>query len=244
MHSTTKVLRLADAVRSLCLGGHGRECGGPLRSQLQAFANLKFIHRYEQPEAAAARFISYTRDVRQRMKPHIVREPRESEVFSTMTEEEWDQLETEAKADEQRIAEAMKERKIEEMKPFRIRLGKDDKPLPPVDSWTGMTDAELFEYVKEQDLYRFYVLFSNEIHANAGGLGSLLREVNQGVANINDREDVLTSVGLASRSALRTVEFYSEHFGLGIDAEVTEIWKRWEGDFSANTALQRATSRA
>lgn len=47
-----KVLRLADSVRSLCLGGHGRDSAGILRSQLQAFANLKFIHNHADPQGA------------------------------------------------------------------------------------------------------------------------------------------------------------------------------------------------
>lgn len=126
------------------------------------------------------------------MRRHIVREEAEGEIFSRMTEEQWAELQAEANADEGRIAESMRERGIAEMLPFRVRRGKNGRPLPPRDdTWTGMPDEELFEYVREQDLYRFYAMFSNDLHANAGGLGALLREVNRGIANLSDREEVV-----------------------------------------------------
>lgn len=224
---TLKVLRLADSLRGLLLARHGRETGSNVRSLLQAYVNLKFITTNANAEGAAIRFQMHLDRVRANLKPHLIREDKPSDGFPVMTETQWEEDERVNATRRAELVEWMDEHAVTEMAPFRPGTDTRGEPLKPRDdTWTGMSDRELFELCGEADAWRYYVLFSDESHTNVGGIGSLMNEVNQGVANLND-EDGEQSLWLAAKYAYLSVLMLDGHFRLGIRDEVQAAFDRF-----------------
>lgn len=224
---TLKVLRLADSLRGLLLTRHGRETGPNLRSVLQAYVNLKFITTDANAEGAAIRFQMHLDRVRQNLKFHLVREDKSSDGFPVITETQWEEDELVNAQRRSELLEWMGDHNVTELAPFRPGTDKKGAPLNPrEDTWTGMSDRELFEFCGETDAWRYYVLFSDESHTNVGGIGNLMNEVNQGVANLGDEEGE-QSLWLGAKYAYLSVLMLDRHFGLGIGDAVEAAFDRF-----------------
>jgi hypothetical protein len=235
-----KILRLADSMRGMVSTGHARDAYPLLRTMEQAFVNLKFICLQPDKEAASVAYFNHGEEVRRRMKRHLVRAEVAGETFPRWTPEAWAEFDAQVKANTERIAESMRERNITPMKRFRI--GVDGHRITKLreDTWTGMTDEEMFALIGEKDAYRFYALFSNDIHVNVGGLGSLLEEVNRGAANVNDDEGVVIAFGEAGRILHKSFLVYDKCFGTDLAERVMAVWQDFEREFAAHSKLQRA----
>lgn len=225
---TLKVLRLADSLRGLLLTRHGRETGPNLRSLLQAYVNLKFITTNANAEGAAIRFQMHLDYVRQNLKLHLVREDRPSDGFPVITAAQWEEDERENAQRRADLMAWMDEHQVSEMAPFRPGADKKGAPRKPRDdTWTGMSDRELFELCGEADAWRYYVLFSDESHTNVGGIGSLMNEVNHGVANLGDDEGE-QALWLAAKYAYLSVLMLDGHFNLGVTDAVEGAFEGFE----------------
>jgi hypothetical protein len=182
-----KELRLADAILALARAGRGRESGSLVRTMLTVFVNLRFLATYEDREAAAAAYVLHLDVTQKRLKRHVVRQDRPEDAFPVLSARDWAKLEQQVNEQRARI----RRERIRVMKRFRPRdrAGKPQKLVP--DSWTGMTDRELFDHVGQEDGYRFYSFYSNELHANVSGLGNIFSELSAGGIDFVRFDDAL-----------------------------------------------------
>jgi hypothetical protein len=206
-----KTLRLAGAVVALGRGGYGREGAAIVRTLLTVVVNMRFLATFAHPDEAAAAYVFHTQRTNAQLKSHVVRDESEGGGFPTMSEGEWAAASSDIDAQMERI----KGEKIPVMQKFRPP-GRDGRPRAPRDdTWTGMSDKELFDYIGERDGYRFYALHSNELHANVTGLGDVFTEVASGRVSFSTRDDADAArlVVLSAKyvqSAMRTFDRYQQ----------------------------------
>ncbi|HZP97660.1 MAG TPA: DUF5677 domain-containing protein [Candidatus Limnocylindria bacterium] len=219
----SKVLRLGDAVHALCVGRHGNDTGLLLRTELLAYANLKFIAAHTNPEGAALRFMSHIRHVRGQIEPHLVRPDVEGEGFPVQTPEAWAEDEKELGERWDRIGQYVADNSIVELVPERPVDANGKRPKPLDWSWSGLSECELFAAIGDLDAYRYYAWFSNEVHSNVVGIGDLISQINEGRIDINDERDFTRGPPtMAAKYIVLSLEAYDALLKLGIAAKIEQ----------------------
>jgi hypothetical protein len=215
-----KVLRLAGAALALARAGHARDGAPIVRTLLLVVVNMRFLATFEPREEAAAAYVLHSERTLGQLKTLVVRDD-ESGGFPSRTADEWTAAAAGLDAQMQRI----RDEGIPVMQKFRPP-GPDGRARPILDqSWTGMSEKDLFEYVGDKDGYRFYALHSNELHANVTGLDDVFAELAAGSASFRtfDEQDTSRLIVLAAKYALLAMQTFDAYHKVGLEKAIDEI---------------------
>jgi Family of unknown function (DUF5677) len=233
----SKLLRLADTVLALCHGQHGDDVDPTLRTLLLAYANLKFVCVHD-ADAAGILFMRHLRFVRDQLRPQLLRPDVEGEAFPVVDPDVWAEGDADLVDQWSRIDAWAQREGVVAMEKHRPP-GKDGKPRNPLAwSWTGMTDAELFRELGDQDALRYYQWFSNEVHGNVAGVGELFAQVNQGRIPLATPGAPATGpLVLAAKYVVLGTELYDRQLALGLAVAI----ERASDEFAAMLQRRRLT---
>jgi hypothetical protein len=220
-----KLLRLAGAALALARAGYARDGAPIVRTLLLVYVNMRFLATFQPRDEAAAAYVMHSERTLGQLKTLVLRDD-ESGGFPTRTAEEWSAAASEVDGQMQRI----KREGIRVMRKFRPP-GPDGRARPILDqSWTGMSERDLFEYVGDQDGYRFYALHSNDLHANVTGLDDVFAELAAGQVSFEsfDVQDASRLIVLAAKYVLLAMQTFNMYHEIGIDSEIDSISAQFE----------------